>query len=89
MRLPTATKRSLYPSSSSVCKHYKLGFRCGATRGICSPNRGDHSFVLQVQGSDLVRSARHNLLGGEDTVLDEPAGPTHEINRLNLDGLTG
>jgi hypothetical protein len=44
-----------------------------ATRATCSPNRGSHPSVLEVVGSDLVRSARHNLLRGENTLLDQPA----------------
>jgi len=42
-------------------------------RTTCSPNRGSHPFLLQVVGRDLVGSARHNLLGGEDAGLDERA----------------
>jgi hypothetical protein len=68
-----AMRRSLCPSSSSVCKHWKLVCRHDAIRTTCSPNRGSHPFLLQVVGTDLVGSARHNLLGGEDAGLDEPA----------------
>jgi hypothetical protein len=50
-----------------------LIFVINATRATCSPNRGNHPFVMQVVGSDLVRSTRHNLLGGENAVLDQPA----------------
>src|SRR5258706_16388653 len=32
-----------------------------------------HLFLLQVVGTDLVGSARHNLLGGEDGGLNEAA----------------
>jgi len=68
---PIAVTRSLYPSSSSVCKHCELVFRDDATRATCAPNGGGHPFMLQVGGSDLVRSARHNLLALENTVLDQ------------------
>jgi hypothetical protein len=70
---PIAMRRSLCPSSSSVWKHWKLVCRHDATRTTCSPNRGSHPFLLQVVGTDLVRSAWDNLLGGEDAGLDEPA----------------
>jgi hypothetical protein len=69
---PIAMMRSLCTPLSSVCKHCKLVFRRGATRARCSPDRGGHPFMLQVRGSDLVRRARHNLLGGKKAVLDEP-----------------
>ena len=41
-----ATTRSLYPPSSSVCKHCKLIFMINATRATCSPNRGSDFFLL-------------------------------------------
>src|SRR5438552_2991975 len=68
-----ATARSLYPPSSSVCKHCKLVFGFDPTRATCSPDRGGYPFVLQIRGSDLVRSARHNLIGGEYAVVDQPS----------------
>ena len=40
-----AMRRSLYPPSSSIWKHWKLVFRSDATRTTCSPNRGSHPFV--------------------------------------------
>jgi transposase len=67
-----ATRRSLYPPSSSIWEHWKLVFQIDATRATCSPDRGGHPFLLQVD-SDLVWSARHDLLSREDAVLDEPA----------------
>src|SRR6202040_3745661 len=68
-----AVRRSLCPPSSSVCKHCKLVFQIDATRTTCSLNRGSHPFLLQIFGTDLMWSARHNLLGGENAVLDQPA----------------
>src|SRR3954467_2729898 len=68
-----ATRRSLCPPSSSLWKHWKLVLRHGATRASCSANRVGYPFVLQVGSSDLVRSAWHNLLGGENAVPDQPA----------------
>ncbi len=65
-----AMRRSLYPSSSSIWKHWKLVCGQAATRTTCSLNRGSHPFLSQIVGTDLVRSARQNLLGGENTVLD-------------------
>jgi hypothetical protein len=70
---PLATRRSLCPSSSSVCKHCELVFQIDATRATCSRDRGDDPLVPKVGGADLVRGPRNDLLGGEDTVLDEAA----------------
>src|SRR5260221_4080627 len=70
---PLATRRSLCSPSSSVCKHCKLGLRQVATRATCSLDRRSYPFMVEVGGSDLVRSARHNLLGGKGTVLDQLA----------------
>jgi hypothetical protein len=68
-----AMQRSLCPPSSSIWEHWKLVFQIDATRAICSPDRGDDPLVLEVGGTDLVRGAGHNLVGSEDSVLDEPA----------------
>src|SRR6266436_5890226 len=68
-----AMRRSLCPSSSSTWKHWKLVCRHAATRTTCSFNRSCHPFLMQIVGTDLVGSARHNLLGGENAVLDQPA----------------
>src|SRR3954451_1144317 len=70
---PIATRRSLCPPSSSACEHWELVFGIGPTRTGCSINRGGHPFIAQVGGPDLVRSARHDLLGGKDAVLEQPA----------------
>src|ERR1700681_1978265 len=45
---PIAMLRSLYPSSSSVWKHWNLVFRFHATRAILSRDRGDDALCLQV-----------------------------------------
>jgi hypothetical protein len=68
-----ATRRSLCPPSSSLWKHWNLTFGVGATRATCSLDRISYPFVLQIRRSDLVRSKRYNLLGGENAVLDQPA----------------
>src|SRR3954449_7035411 len=70
---PIAVARSFCPPSSSACEHWKLVFGIGSTRTGCSSGRGGHPSVAQVGGPDLVRSARHDLLGGKDALLDEPA----------------
>src|SRR4051794_1970555 len=68
-----ATRRSLCSPSSSLWKHCKLLCRRDATRAPCPPNRGGHPFVLQMGGSDLVRSAWHDLLSAQDACCDQPA----------------
>jgi transposase len=68
-----ATRRSLCPPSSSLWKHWNLIFSIGAIRATFSPERGSDPLVLQVAGADLVRSARHHLLGREDTILNQAA----------------
>ena len=68
-----AMRRSLCPSSLSVWKHCKLIFVINATRVTCSRNRSSHLFVLQLRGSDLVRSAWYNLLGSQNTLFDQSA----------------
>src|SRR5439155_13446405 len=68
-----ATRRSLCSPSSSVCKHCKLGFRHVATRATCLLDRCGYPFMVEVGGSDLVRSARHNLLGGVGAAVDQTA----------------
>src|SRR4051794_18324072 len=44
-----------------------------ATRATCAPDRGDDPLVLEVGGADLVRSAGQDLVGSEESDLDEPA----------------
>src|SRR5215208_4361854 len=61
------------PPSSSTCEHWKLVFGIGSTRTGYSSNRSGHPLIAQVGGPDLVRSTRHDLLGGKDAVLDKPA----------------
>src|SRR6266849_9657482 len=73
IRVRNTARRSLCPSSSSIWEHWKFVFQIDATRATCSPDRGNDPLVLEVGGADLVRSAGHNLVGREDSVLDEPA----------------
>lgn len=40
-----------------------------------SSDRRNQTLTLQVIGADLVGSTRHNLLGGEDAVLNQPSDP--------------
>src|SRR5262249_28219545 len=68
-----ATMRSLCTPLSSVCKHCKLILLSVATRAGCSRDRRGYPIVLQVRGSDLVRRATHNLLGGKKPLRDEPS----------------
>jgi hypothetical protein len=70
---PVARPHSLCTSSSSVWKHWSLIFRNRPTRATLSRERGNDSFVLQVVGTDLVGCAGNNLLGRQNTFLDEPA----------------
>ena len=70
-----ATTRSLCTPSSSIWEHWNLVFEIDATRATFSPKRGGDPFVLEVADTDLVRSARYDLFGGEHTVLDEAADP--------------
>jgi len=70
---PLAMRRSLYPPFSSIWEHWKLVFRIDAIRATCSPDRDDDPLILEVGGADLVRRAGDDLVGGEDSVLDEPA----------------
>jgi Transposase IS66 family len=72
---PVATSHSLCTPSSSIWEHRNLIFGIGATRATVSPDRGGDPIVLEVGGTDLVRSARHDLFGGDHTILDEAANP--------------
>ena len=65
--------RSLCPSSSSVCKHYKLIFVIDATRATGLFDRRNYPITLQIVGADLVGSAWHDLLGGEDALVNQPS----------------
>ncbi|SRR6266851_971981 len=73
IRVRNTARRSLCPSSSSIWEHWKLVFQIDATRATCSPDRGDDPLVLEVGGADLVMSVGHDLVGGEDSILDERA----------------
>jgi hypothetical protein len=68
-----AMRRSLCPSCSNLCKHWELVFWREATRAICSRIRGKDVLGLQVDGPDLIRCARDNLLSGHNAVLDQTA----------------
>jgi hypothetical protein len=68
-----AMRHSLRTPFSSVCKHWKLVFNIRPTRATFPGEEGGDAFVAQVCGPDLVRSAGHDLFGGQDSILDEPA----------------
>jgi len=70
-----ATTRSLCTPSSSIWEHWNLMFEIDATRATFPSKHGSHPLVLKVADTDLIRSARHDLFGGEDAVLDEAADP--------------
>src|SRR5262249_35917030 len=71
---PIAVTCSLCTLPLSVCKHWKLIFRIGATRASFSlGHRYRNSLVAQIVGTYLVRRARYDLFGGKDTVLNKPA----------------
>jgi hypothetical protein len=59
------------PPSSSLCKHCKLVFDIDATRATFSPEGGNDALVVQVTGTDLVRSARDDLLRSEYAAFDQ------------------
>src|ERR1700737_1577216 len=65
-----AMLRLLYPSSSSVWKHWNLVFRFHATRAILSRDRGDDALSLQVACPDLMRCVGYNLHAGKDSSFD-------------------
>jgi hypothetical protein len=67
-----AMRRSLCPPCSSLRKHWNLVYRREVTRATCSRNRGEDVLGLQVNGPDLIRRPRHDLLGGKDAVFDQP-----------------
>jgi hypothetical protein len=68
-----AMRRSLCSLSSSVWKHWQLIFARKAMWTPFSSGRGNHPIILQIGGADLIRCPGHDLLGGEDSVLDESA----------------
>ncbi|MHC2491337.1 hypothetical protein ACVII0_005129 [Sinorhizobium meliloti] len=54
---------SLYTPCSSVCKHWNFTFRRRLTRAPFTPHRRGDVRIAKIQGVNLVRSARDNLLG--------------------------
>ncbi len=66
---------SLFPSSSSIWKHWKLILGIGATRAICSRDRGSHSIGLEIGRSNLMRRARYHLLSRQNTILNQASNP--------------
>ena len=59
-----AMRRSLCPSSSSVCKHWKLVFPESPRHGRPVARSRRSPVSCEVGGSDLVWRAGHDLLGG-------------------------
>jgi hypothetical protein len=81
---PIAARRSLYPSCSSLWKHWNLIFQIEATRATFSAERGGDPRVLEITGTDLVRGARDDLRGGEHAVFDQTTD--FVIGDAELDG---
>jgi transposase len=72
---PIVTACSLYPSSSSVWKHWKLIVRIGSTRATCTRDRGGHSVGLEIGRPNLVGRTGHHLLGRQNVFFDQAANP--------------
>jgi transposase len=70
---PVAATCSLYPSSSSAWKHWKLIPGILVTRTMCSRDRSNDGVRLEVGRSNLVRRARHHLLGRQNAIFDQAA----------------
>jgi hypothetical protein len=69
---PIATRRSFCPPSSIVGKHWELVLAIAATRASFPLERNGDPLVMEVGRLDLVGSAGDDLLGCEDTILDQP-----------------
>jgi hypothetical protein len=57
-------------------KHLKTleaGFPFSCDTGGLFARARQRRFCLQVAGAYLIRRVRHDLLGGEDSILDDPA----------------
>src|SRR3954466_14431768 len=70
---PIAVARSFCPPSSRVGKHWDLVRGADAIRAAPAHQRGGDPLVGEVEGPDLVGRSGHDLLGGQDPLLDEAA----------------
>src|SRR4051795_9291015 len=70
---PRAVARSFCPPSSRVWKHGDLVRGADAMRATPAHQRGGDPLVGEVEGPDLVGRSGHDLLGGQDPLLDEAA----------------
>src|SRR5690242_3157027 len=79
-----AARRSLYPPSSTLWKHWKLILRIEATRATFSAERGGDPLFIEITGTDLVWGARDDLRGGEHVLFDQTTN--FVIGDAELDG---
>ena len=83
---PMAMPESLYPSCSSIWKHWDLIVGRDVTRAPFAPNRLHDSRGVQVCGEDLERRAGNDLFGAKDAGVDQLAYPmaisTASLRRL-------
>jgi hypothetical protein len=83
---PLATTRSFCPPCSSIWNHWKLVLLLGATRTALGRARGGDPCCPQIGSLDLIGSTGHDLLGGEDLVLDQAtddmAGDAQDLGGL-------
>jgi hypothetical protein len=70
---PMTMARSLYPSCSSLWKHWDLIFWRGVTRAGFVSHRRDDPRVLEVDGPDLIGRTGDDLLGGQHAERDQAA----------------
>jgi hypothetical protein len=70
---PVATRRSLYPSSSSIWKHGELVLRIVPTRPSFRVHSRDDGLIFKIGSADLIRCTGDDLLRRKDALPDEPA----------------
>ena len=70
---PWAMGRSLCTSFRILDKHWDLSFDVAATRAMFAGQRDSNRLGIQIARTDLPRGVGHNLLGGQNPILDQPA----------------
>jgi hypothetical protein len=68
---PIATMRSLYPSFSGGWKHWKFSLTISSTRAASALEGDRYPFVSEVGRLDLIWGAGDDLLGREETLVDQ------------------